>query len=478
MNPPDLSPRRRGLLWAAVVSGLLLAMLDQTIVGTALPRIVGDLGGPSWYVWAFTCYLVPATVLLPVATRLSDRTGRRDMLLLGMALFLVGSAVCALAGSMPVFVAGRTTQGAGAAALEALSFLVVNELARDSKRGAGQAAISAVMAISFIAGPLIGGLLTDHVGWRWAFLVNLPVGLAAMVMLVRSLPAGFGRMESRRTDVDLAGIACLVLGIGALLVALNRHQQLGDWLLPSTGGALVCGVLGIVLFLRVEATAAAPIVPLRLLADPASARLLLAGAFATTGLYACVLLVPRWYQLDGGLDATGAGIRVYPLLVALLVGVNVGAVLVSRGGLRVPLVAASAVTLAGALAFLGLGASSSAVLPLAAMALLGLGMGPQLSGLQIALSRSVAPRDLAAAMGTLLLGRQVIGAVALAAGDALFRSRAATHGDSAGTGWAIAWVAGAGAVVAALALVAGRRRPGSRAAARLPGRAYDGSVSR
>lgn len=446
------------MLWAAVVSGLLLAMLDQTIVGTALPRIVADLGGPSWYVWAFTCYLVPATVLLPVATRLSDRTGRRDMLLIGMVLFLLGSAVCAAAGSMPVLVAGRTAQGAGAAALEALSFLVVNELSRDSRKGAGQAAISAVMAISFVAGPLIGGLLTDHIGWRWAFLVNLPVGLVAMVLLVRALPASFGRTESRRTDVDLAGIASLVLGVGALLVALNRHQQLGDWLLPSTGGALLLGLLGIALFCRVEATAAAPIVPLRLLVDPDSRRLLVAAAFATTGIYACVLLVPRWYQVDGGIDATGAGVRVYPLLLALLVGVNVGAVLVGSGALRLPLLLASAVTGAGAIAFLALGTSTAGALPLVAMAVLGLGMGPQLSGLQIALSRTVAPRDLAAAMGTLLLGRQVIGAIALAAADALYRSRAASEGAASGTGWAIAWVAGAGAVVAGIALLGVRRR--------------------
>src|SRR3712207_1487070 len=148
MTLETLSPRRRMLLWAAVVSGLLLAMLDQTIVGTALPEIVGELGGPSWYVWAFTAYLVPATVLLPVAARVSDRLGRQRVLLGGMALFLAGSTVCALAGSMLAFTAGRAVQGAGAAALEALTFIVVSELAGAGRRGAGQAAISAVMALS------------------------------------------------------------------------------------------------------------------------------------------------------------------------------------------------------------------------------------------------------------------------------------------------------------------------------------------
>src|SRR3712207_3571649 len=148
MDLSSLSRTRRCLLWAAVVSGLLLAMLDQTIVGTALPDAIGELGGSSWYVWVFIAYLVPATVLLPVAARISDRLGRQRVLLGGMTLFLLGSTVCALAGSMLAFTAGRAVQGAGAAALEALTFIVVSELAGAGRRGAGQAAISAVMALS------------------------------------------------------------------------------------------------------------------------------------------------------------------------------------------------------------------------------------------------------------------------------------------------------------------------------------------
>ncbi|WP_210650503.1 MFS transporter [Nocardioides sp. SYSU D00065] len=459
MDLTTLSASRRILLWAAVVSGLLLAMLDQTIVGTALPEIVQDLGGPGWYVWAFTAYLVPATVLLPVAARLSDRYGRRHVLVAGMGLFVTGSALCAVAGSMPVLTAGRAVQGVGAAALEALSFIVVSELSGAGRRATGQAALSAVMGFSFVAGPLVGGLLTDHVGWRWAFLVNVPIGLAGMAVLVRTLPRQFGRHESRETPLDLLGIATLTVSVGALLLGLNRHQQLGTWGDPASGGAVGVGVLGLLVFLQVERRAVAPIIPLRLLRDRVTGRILLAGAFATTGLYGAILLLPRWYQLEEGTSSTGSGLRLYPLLIALLLAVNIGAVaVVRRRDVRGPLLVAGALVLVGSAAFAALDESSPGWHPLLAMAVLGLGMGPALSGLQIAIGRTSAPADLGAAMSALLLGRQVIGAVALAAAEALHRSAAMEQGPTAATGTTVAWVAGTGAVVAAVALLGLRGR--------------------
>src|SRR3954451_23024347 len=162
----DLSPSRRRWLLAAVMSGLLLAMLDQTIVGTALPRIVESLGGSSLYVWAITAYLVPATVSLPIYARLSDRFGRRALLLIGMVLFLVGSGLAGAAQDMTQLIGFRALQGLGAGALEGLSFILVADLYAGRRSASLQAALAGLMGVSFIAGPLIGGLLSDHVGWR------------------------------------------------------------------------------------------------------------------------------------------------------------------------------------------------------------------------------------------------------------------------------------------------------------------------
>src|ERR671939_2008088 len=172
----QLRPARQRLLLAAVISGLLLAMLDQTIVGTALPSIVRHLDGSPLYLWVVTAYLVPATVSLPVYARLSDRYGRRALLLTGMALFLLGSALSASAQTMGQLVAWRGLQGLGAGALEGLSFILVVDLYAGRRNAALQGMLAGLMGISFIAGPIIGGFLADLVGWRWVFLVNLPIG--------------------------------------------------------------------------------------------------------------------------------------------------------------------------------------------------------------------------------------------------------------------------------------------------------------
>jgi EmrB/QacA subfamily drug resistance transporter len=459
----DLTGARRRLLWVAVLAGVLLAMLDQTIVGTALPKIVGDLGGDAWYVWGITAYLVPATVLLPVFARLSDRFGRQRMLLVGMSLFVLGSTLCLAAQTMGQFIAFRGLQGSGAAALEALSFLLVAELSGPSRSGTAQASLAGIMAFSFIAGPLIGGLLTDHLGWRSVFLVNLPLGLAAIAVVAWVLPSGLGRSESRTTPIDLAGIAVLTASVGLVLVGLNQHLTVPTWADLRTGGVIAAGAAGLVLLVAVERRAVAPVIPLRLLTDRVTGRLLVAGATSTFALYACILLLPRYYQLVRDVSATRSGLLVYPLLIGLLVAVNVGAaVIVRRGAFRGTLLVGNGLVAAGAIGFLAFDGSSPAVLPLALMGLIGLGLGPMLSGLQIAISRAVPPRDLGAAMGTLLLGRQVGGAVALAAAAAAYSGRLEDVGSAASaTGWGVFAVSLAGAGVGGVALLGLRGREGT-----------------
>jgi MFS family permease len=221
MTQAAMTPRQTRLLLAAMLSGLLLAMLDQTIVGTALPTIVGSLGGGSLYAWAVTAYIVPATVSLPIYARLSDRYGRRDLLLVGMGLFLAGSALSATAGSMGQLIVWRAVQGLGAGALEGLSFILVADLFRGKRSVAWQSAMAALMAFSFLGGPLLGGLLCDHFGWRSVFTVNLPIGVAAMFVMAGVLPRSLGRSERRDVPPDYAGMVLLTGAIGLLLLGLS-----------------------------------------------------------------------------------------------------------------------------------------------------------------------------------------------------------------------------------------------------------------
>jgi EmrB/QacA subfamily drug resistance transporter len=437
-----MSPSRQRLLLAAVMSGLLLAMLDQTIVGTALPTIVRELGGTSLYVWVVTAYLVPATVTLPIYARLSDRHGRRALLLFGMVLFLAGSALSALSQNMGELIAFRALQGTGAGALEGLSFILVTDLFQGRRSAAFQGAMAGLMAVSFIAGPLIGGFLTDHVDWRACFAVNLPIGLAALIVVARVLPAELGRHE-RSAPLDLAGIATLTVAVGLLLVGL-QHRDL--W-------PIAAGIAGLAAFVAIERRAPAPVVPLRLLTDRRVGRIMLSGATATFGLYAGVLLLPRYFQTVRDVSATHSGLLIYPLLLGLLLSVNLGAQLVVRTGvLRRVLLGGYGLAALGALGFATFDASTPDWESLLFMALLGLGIGPALSGLQIALTRTVTPRDMGAAMGTLLLLRQIGGAIALASAQTVYLSRV-HDGAAVATGTGVLVVALAGAAIAAFALI-------------------------
>src|SRR3954466_11649770 len=380
-----LTPRRQRLLLAAVMSGLLLAMLDQTIVGTALPRIVSELGGSSLYIWVVTAYLVPATVSLPVYARLSDRLGRRALLLVGMVLFLAGSALSASAGDMEQLIAFRALQGLGAGALEGLSFILVADLFAGRRSAALQGALAGLMGISFIAGPLVGGFLTDHVGWRSVFTVNLPIGAAALAVVATVLPASVGRSERRGTPLDLTGIALLTGGVGLLLVGLSeRHVAL-----------IAAGLVVIAGFLAVERRAVAPVIPLRLLADRKVAAIMVAGTTSTFGLYAGALLLPRYFQQVRDISATHSGLLIYPLLLGILVSVNVAGMLIGRRlEFRGTVLAGAGLAAVGALGFATFDASTPDWQSLVFMALMGLGIGPALSGLQIALQRSVRPAQI------------------------------------------------------------------------------------
>lgn len=455
-----LTPRRQRLLVAAVMSGLLLAMLDQSIVGTALPEIVHALGGEDLYLWVVTAYLVPATVTLPVYARLSDRYGRRALLLVGMVLFLTGSALAATAQTMEQLIAWRGLQGLGAGALESLSFILVADLFAGRRNAALQGALAGLMGISFIAGPLVGGFLTDEVGWRWVSAVNLPLGLVALAVVATVLPASIGRSEGRSTPIDLKGIALLTLALGTILVGLSERThadaatgQLPAWTEPQTGGLLVVGLAFLAAFIAAERRAAAPIVPLWLFRDRRTAALLVAAATGAFGLFAGVLLLPRYFQGVRDVSATHSGLLIYPLLLGVLVSVNVaGAVISTRLQFRTPLLIGLALATAGALGFATFDAQTPDWQALTFMALIGLGVGPLLSGLQIAMQRTVKPAQIGAGMGTLILLRQLGASIALAAAESVYAAGADTNPATA-TGDGVFAVTVAGALVAAAALL-------------------------
>src|SRR6267143_1920317 len=259
--PAAVDPRVRMQIFFAVLLGLFLAALDQTVVGTALPRIVTDLHGNEIYTWAFTGYLLTATISGPIYGKLSDLFGRRPILLFAIIVFLVGSALCGQAREMWQFVAFRSLQGLGAGALFPVALAVIGDLFEPSERGKYQGFFGATFGVSSLVGPAIGGIITDTVGWPWVFYVNLPVGFVVFAVIWRLLPRT--RPAGARPRIDYLGAALLVAALVPILIGLT-NKQTADWADPSVGALIAVGLAIAAVLVVVEARVTEPIVPVRL----------------------------------------------------------------------------------------------------------------------------------------------------------------------------------------------------------------------
>ncbi len=466
-TPPAETRSGSGLLLFAVLGGMFLAMLDQTIVGTALPRIVQELGGADLYTWVVTAYLLTSTITVPLYGRLSDVYGRKPLLIIGVGLFLAGSALCGAAQDMTQLIAFRGLQGLGAGALLPLSLALVADLFPPGRSGRVQGALGGVMALSYIAGPFLGGVFTDTAGWRWAFLVNLPIGLAVLAIVVARLPHTAG--QGRGARPDYLGIAVFTGAIGALLVGLTEKGR-GDqaWTDAPVLWPIAAAAAGLALFVLVERRAAEPIIPLELFRDRTYALANAASFLTAFCLYAGVVFLPRYFQEALGLSATESGLRIYPLMLGMVAGSMVTGALISKTGRYKPwLVAGPFLIAVGGLLCAGLATTTSGLALAGWMALLGLGMGPMLSGLTVAVQFAVPPRLIGTASANLTFFRQIGGSVALALAGGLYtgvvRDEVALHGPeaahAAATAAVVPWLAVAGAVLALAALLA---LPGGR----------------
>ncbi len=245
----------------AVMIGVFLAALDQTVVGTALPRIITDLGGNELYTWAFTAYLLTSTISGPLYGKLSDLFGRRPIFLFGIGVFMVGSLLAGLSQEMWQLVGARGVQGLGAGALFPIALAVIADLFAPSERGRYQGLFGAVFGLSVLVGPAIGGLITDLIGWPFVFFFNLPVGALVFVMVRRNLP--LYHPAGDRPRVDYLGAALFAGALVPILIGLT-NKQTAAWADPTVGGLIGLGALILVAFLVVETRVAEPIVPLGL----------------------------------------------------------------------------------------------------------------------------------------------------------------------------------------------------------------------
>ena len=316
-------------IYSGLMVTLLLAALDQTIVATALPKIVSDLGGITQYSWVFTAYMLTSTVTVPLYGKLGDVYGRKNLFLFAIVVFLIGSALCGAAQSMTELVLFRALQGIGAGGLFPLSLAVIGNIVPPRDRGRWQGLIGAVFAASSIIGPAVGGFIVDNASWRWVFLVNLPVGAVALVVIVLTMPR---RAPQTAHAIDWLGAGLLAAGTGALLIGLVWGGKQYAWTSGHVIGALAAAVALLVAFAVQERRAAEPILPFHILRNPIVAGSVACMALVGMAMFGTISYVPLFVQGVIGTSATSSGVVLTPLMLGAVTTSLLTGQLISRTG--------------------------------------------------------------------------------------------------------------------------------------------------
>ncbi|HEX6026137.1 MAG TPA: MDR family MFS transporter [Solirubrobacter sp.] len=398
----------RLLPFTALLTAMLLASLDQTIVATALPTIVGDLGGIDRLSWVVTAYLLACTVTIPVWGRASDLFGRKRLFAAAIIVFLAGSALAGAAPSLEWLIAFRAFQGLGAGGLMTLAMALVADLVPPRERGRYQGYIQVVFIVASVAGPLLGGVFADHLSWRWVFYVNLPIGAVALALAAITLePSAPGP----RPRVDYLGAALLMAGLTCVLLGTQSGFDVATAL-----GAVVL----LVAFVARERRAPEPILPLRLFRDPVFNVVSVVLFLTTCAFFAAIVFVPLYLQEVLGASATGSGMLLLPLLLAGTLSTMVSGRLISRTGrYKAFPIAGLALMSVGLLLLSGMDAETSRTTASLFLVVFGLGFGMVSQVLTVAIQNAVDRKDIGVATGSANLFRALGGSVGVAVFGAL-----------------------------------------------------------
>ncbi len=438
-----ISRSRRRAITAGLLLGMGLGALEATVVGTAMPTVIASLGGLAHYSWVFSAYLLTSTASVPIWGRLSDLHGRREMYLIGVAVFLVGSAASGAATSMPLLIAARALQGLGAGAVIPLGMTIIGELYTLAERARVQALFSGVWGLASIAGPLAGGYITDALSWRWVFYLNLPFGLLAAAVIALAYPTS---PRTTTGTVDWLGALFLFGGTSALLVAIGGDIGAAAWWWAAAALVLLAA------FVRLERRSPDPMLPIDLLRTPIVARTLVVVFIVGTALFGAITFIPLFVQSVIGGTATEAGQVLTPLFLGWVTMSVATARLTVRLGYRRIAIAGSAVMLAGFVTLQSVHAGSPRSIILTAGLLIGAGMGMSMLSMLLAIQHGVPRAHLGLATSLQQFSRSVGAAIGVAGMGALLTRGLAGLPSSGGIGSLGATLTGAARLQFAAAL--------------------------
>jgi EmrB/QacA subfamily drug resistance transporter len=409
---PAVDEPRRLVVFGGLILVLLLAALDSTIVATALPTIVGELGGLERLSWVVTAYLLAQTVVMPLYGKLGDLYGRKRVLQTAVLIFLAGSALCGLSRSMLQLIVFRALQGLGGGGLMVSSQAAIGDVVPPRERGRYQGIFGAAFGVASIAGPLLGGFFTTHLSWRWIFYVNLPLGVVALGVLATALPSAGRRVAHR---VDYLGALLLAVALAAIVLATDLGGTTYPWSSAPIVGIVAAGALALLLFLVVEKRAAEPVLPLHLFGNRVFAVAGAVGLIVGFALFGAVTFLPLFLQVVRGQSPTASGLQLVPMMGGMLLTSIASGQIISRSGrYRLFPIVGTAVMTVGLVLLSRLRPDTGAAALSLALVVVGVGLGMVMQVLVLAVQNAVDFEDLGVATSGATLFRFIGGSVGTA----------------------------------------------------------------
>jgi EmrB/QacA subfamily drug resistance transporter len=412
--------RSRSFIMLGLALGMLLASLDQTVVGTALPKIVSELGGMSLYAWLFTAYMLAETVVIPIAGKLSDRSGRKPIFLAGMAMFMAGSFLAGMSTSMEMLIACRFIQGLGAGTMMPISMATVADLYAPTERGKIQGLLGGVFALSTIIGPLLGGYIVDHMNWQWVFYVNLPVGLFAVLVTSMKFPK---MMDRGNQPVDYPGMLTLIGTLAPALLVVTWGGSTYPWGSVEILGLTAVSIACLYAFVLIEKRAKDPILPLWLFKEPIFSLGSIGLFVMAFGMFGVISYLPLFLQAVVGMSASNSGELIMPLMIGAMITSIGSGFLLKRTGYKVWLVIGPPISALGMYLLSTLNSGSSAAESIAYLIITGAGLGALMSNYIVATQNVMPKKDMGVATASMSLFRSIGGTVGVAVMGGMINSR-------------------------------------------------------
>jgi len=419
-----MSRNRIILVTIGIMLSLFLASMESTVVATAMPTIVGQLGGLEHYSWVFSAFMLASTTSVPLYGKLSDIYGRRRIYAIAMALFLLGSVMSGLANNMTQLIFARALQGLGAGGVQPLAFILIGEMFNLKQRARMQGFFSGVWGFSSILGPLLGGFIVDQFTWRWVFYINIVPGLLAAALVAFAWQEQAQHHE--RPAVDYLGAALLTASVVSLLLGLMDFGTFNSWILIATAAALFIALVW------VENRIADPILPIRLFRDRLFATSIAHGVFTGWAMFGSVSFFPLFVQSVMGTSATQAGITITPMLLGWVTASIIGMRLILTVGHRRLGVIGTTVFVTGSFLMTLIGAESSQVMMMVFVAMMGVGMGLSIPSFLVAVQTNVERRHLGTATSTLQFSRSMGGTLGVSVMGAALSIRLASNLSASG----------------------------------------------